>query len=284
MTSCTSLTPYHKFMQQLGSIYDPGEARAIALLVFETKFQLSALDICMGKDNDLLPTECNVLENIAQQLLDGAPIQYVLGEAQFMGHTFHVESGVLIPRPETEELVQWILSDRHEPQLQVLDIGTGSGCIAISLALALKNAQVWGYDISPAALHIARHNATTLQAKAQFKEVDILNHKESPTRLWDVIVSNPPYIRMLEKQDMAKHVTHHEPHLALFVDDNDPLVFYRAIAHYALDNLTTGGTLYVEINSYLGNETLQLFHDMGFSQAQLRTDQSDKDRMIKCIK
>ena len=222
------------------------------------------------------------------RLLRREPLQYVLGQADFCGRTFAVAPGVLVPRPETEELVGWIVGEegRTERPASALDIGTGSGCIAVTLALELPQVRVAALDISAEALTIARWNAATLHARVDFRQADILSMaaEDGPETEWDFIASNPPYICEREREDMNDNVRLHEPELALFVPDSDPLLFYRAIGQYALRTLKAGGRLYVEINRAYGRETARLFRELGLRDIELRKDIYGNDRMIRCKK
>ncbi len=274
-------------IRPLTSCYDEGEARAIARYVAEVRFGLTQTDICMGKDKQISAEERSDLENIVGRLMRKEPVQYVLGQADFFGRTFRVAPGVLIPRPETEELVQWILDEQPtDPPLHLLDIGTGSGCIAVTLAKEMPQARVDAADISPQALKIAAENAGAHQARVAFHRMDILHDdiREDIFTGLDVIVSNPPYICRSEACEMDDNVLCHEPSLALFVPDEDPLLFYEAIARFARRTLRPGGCLYVEINRRFGHETAELFRRTGFSNIELRKDLCDNDRMLRCRK
>ena len=273
---------YEEFWKPLTAIYEAGEAKAIARLVMEVRFGLSITDVVCGKTGD--DAEMQALQ---QRLLTGEPVQYILGEAEFGGRTFHVEPGVLIPRPETYELCQWIMEEgrgvkEEERNTSILDIGTGSGCIACTLAAELPSTQITAWDISDVALRIAAENAKRTNAHISFKKVDILNpqfpilHSQ-----FDIVVSNPPYICNKERATMERNVLEHEPALALFVPDNDPLLFYRAIARYAAKALRPGGTLYFEINPLYVNEMKQMLSEEGFSHTEIRNDQFGKQRFTK---
>ena len=220
------------------------------------------------------------------QLKQERPIQYILGKAHFCDLEFGVDENVLIPRPETEELVYWILNEvqqgTRQEGLKILDIGTGSGCIAISLAKNLPNAKVYALDISKKALQIAQQNAVDNEVDIVFLEADILS-MEGYKDKFDVIVSNPPYVRELEKKEMKNNVLEHEPGLALFVSDGDPLIFYKKITLFALNHLKTGGMLFFEINQYLGEEMKQLLEAGNFSEIELRKDMFGNDRMLKAV-
>ncbi|MEG3658670.1 peptide chain release factor N(5)-glutamine methyltransferase [Arenibacter palladensis] len=220
------------------------------------------------------------------QLKQERPIQYILGKAHFCDLEFGVDENVLIPRPETEELVYWILNvvqqGTRQEGLKILDIGTGSGCIAISLAKNLPNAKVYALDISKKALQIAQQNAVDNEVDIVFLEADILSMEGFKDK-FDVIVSNPPYVRELEKKEMKNNVLEHEPGLALFVSDGDPLIFYKKITLFALNHLKTGGMLFFEINQYLGEEMKQLLEAGNFSEIELRKDMYGNDRMLKAV-
>jgi len=276
---------YRQITRQLTAAYPDREAQALARMVMEERYNLSQTDLLLDKDSNLSADDHTELTNIVNRLLQHEPIQYVLGTARFCGRDFHVEPGVLIPRPETEELVQLIVRRhaKNSKQLGVLDIGTGSGCIAISLALELPLSGVSAWDISQEALHIAQGNAERLHAEVEFKKEDIL-HPEPTSQQWDIIVSNPPYVRRLEAREMDPNVLDYEPHLALFVPDDDALRFYRAIARFAGCHLSAGGQLYLEINQYLPDETARLIAEYGFSSVEIHTDQFGNKRILSCSK
>ena len=267
-------------MQSLLSVYSPREARALYMLVMEVAFGLDSTQVLTGKDKELSLDKQALLQNIIDRLLRKEPVQYVLGQADFCGHTFHVESGVLIPRPETQELVR-LINCQHPTPCSILDIGTGSGCIAISLALT--GHQVTALDVSADALRIAKDNAQRLSANVDFIEENILQ-PSSTKQQWDVIVSNPPYICKKEATQMDANVLEFEPHLALFVPNNDPLLFYRAIGRYALEHLTPSGSLYFEINEAYPTETASLLKVMGYCQVTLHQDSFGKPRFISALK
>lgn len=280
---------YRDLWQRLLSLYDEREAKAIVRLVLEERFGLTLAE--MFGDIEIRDNRYKIgeeeLENMMCRLEQGEPVQYVLGEAWFCGRRFHVEPGVLIPRPETEMLVEWGLEDerlkiKDEGLIDVLDIGTGSGCIAISLALGLPSASVVAWDVSDTALRIARANAEQLGAEVSFVKQDALAAPDDIAR-WDVIVSNPPYVCASEAAQMESHVLEHEPHEALFVPDNDALLFYRAIARYASRALKPGGRLFFEINPLYAAELSSLLKSMGFAEVELRDDQFGKCRMIKAV-
>ena len=274
-----------QFIQELTSIYDAGEAESFFYLILEAKHQLKRVDLALQPDLAFSESELKTWSSILEQLKKEIPIQYILGTTHFYGLEFEVNSNVLIPRPETEELVDWIVQKskikNQESKIKILDIGTGSGCIAISLAKNLPNAEVFALDVSDKALATAKSNAEFNQVEIQFIHQSILE-TEDLGQQFDLIVSNPPYVRHLEKQEIKKNVLDNEPHLALFVEDNDALIFYRKIAQLAKKNLCPNGQLYFEINQYLGQETLDLLQEMGFKDTTLRKDIYGNDRMIQC--
>lgn len=274
---------------RLSASYPAGEARAIARLVLETRFGLTQVDVCMGRDRAFSLEERQDLENIVNRLSQKEPVQYVLGQADFCGRTFSVAPDVLVPRPETEELTEWIVRDEKEtevPASRIIDIGTGSGCIAVTLAKELPRARVSAVDISPQALAVARKNAERLGAAVAFRIRDILTFsgESRKCRLWDIIVSNPPYVCEHERKDMGEEVLRYEPSQALFVPDSDPLIFYRAIGEYAVKTLKEDGRLYVEINRAYGQETARLFRSLGLRDIVVRKDLYGNERMIRCRK
>ena len=293
---------YQQFWQSLTPLYDAGEAQAIVRTVLDVEYGMTLTDIICGKVNELSSDEERNLEEIITRLQNGEPVQYVLGEADFAGRTFHVEPGVLIPRPETAELCQWIEEevsslDADDPK-QILDICTGSGCIAITLGLTIPNSEVTGWDISEDALRIAQGNVEMLKARnvrIEYQDALMLPKaaeaaeiseaaESSLSKGWNIIVSNPPYICEKEKADMEKNVLEHEPSIALFVPDEEPLKFYRAIAEYASSALKTGGALYFEINPIYEKETREMLQDLGFKDIETKEDAYGKKRMMKAMK
>jgi release factor glutamine methyltransferase len=281
---------YNELWRQLTQVYDDYEAKAIARMVYEVRFGLMPSDLFIGKDTQLSTDDQKLLAEITQRLLTGEPIQYVLGEAEFGGRTFHVEPGVLIPRPETYELCQWIMEERRGKKEEgrntsILDIGTGSGCIACTLAAELADAEVTAWDISDDALRIATENAKRTNVHVSFEKVDVLNtsllNRERPATGLDIIVSNPPYICNKERATMERNVLEHEPELALFVPDDDPLLFYRTIARFAAKALNPSGALYFEINPLYVSEMQQMLSEEGFSHTEIRNDQFGKQRFTK---
>ena len=280
---------YEKLWRRLSGIYEIDEAKTIVRWVLDEKFGLSLTNIVCGKLDELTEEECIVLEKTMLRLEQGEPVQYVLGVAEFCGRRFHVEPGVLIPRPETGELCRWI-SQKNRPSVtsQILDVGTGSGCIAITLALEIPEAKVTAWDISEEALRIAQKNAEALEAEVTFEKRDALDHSLLTNHyslpLWDVIVSNPPYVCQKEAAGMERHVLEHEPHLALFVPDDDPLRFYRAIAKYALKTLKPNGLLYFELNPLYARETEAMVRRIGFAETEIKQDMFGKQRFLKAKK
>ena len=273
---------YPEFWRPLTALYGEGEAKAVARLVMEEHFGLSMADVLCGRMGDEAE-----LRQIQQRLLTGEPVQYVLGRAEFGGRWFHVAPGVLIPRPETYELCQWCLpSDPSGWRGNILDIGTGSGCIACTLAAELPHAKVAAWDISEAALAIAQDNARRLHVNVTFSQIDILQLSiiNCQLSIYDVIISNPPYICQRERTAMERNVLDYEPSLALFVPDDDPLLFYRAIADYARQALKPDGALYFEINPLYAAELQSLLSKMTYHAIELREDQYGKPRMMKAIR
>ena len=328
-TSNIKMKTYQQLWQSLTPLYDAGEAQAIVRTVLDVKYGMTLTDIICGKVNEISADEERKLEEIIIRLQKGEPVQYVLGEADFAGRTFHVEPGVLIPRPETVELCQWIEKDlagistvssedfsEDSPQAtddarRILDICTGSGCIAITLGLNIPNSEVTGWDISEDALRIAQGNVEMMKAgNVRIEHQDALalpkaaetdnekmkgnddkevvkpkgEVKTPSTQKWDLIVSNPPYICEKEKADMEKNVLEHEPSLALFVPDEDPLKFYRAIAEYASSALKSGGALYFEINPIYEKETREMLLKLDFKDIKTKEDAFGKKRMMRAMK
>ncbi len=274
---------YRELWRTLEPLYGNGEARAITDYVLDVCFGLSKADILCGAVEEMTAEKTAELNKIFGRLTEGEPVQYVLGRAEFCGRWFSVRPGVLIPRPETEELCAWITADsKASASPKVLDIGTGSGCIAITLQLDMPESKVTAWDISADALDVARENAQQLGANVNFVKLDALNAK--PEGEWDVIVSNPPYICEKEKKDMAVNVLEHEPHTALFVPDADPLLFYRAITRLAVQTLSKGGRLYFEINPIYADDTCHMMQTEGMTAVELRSDMYGKQRMAKGVK
>lgn len=341
---------YQQLWQSLTPLYDAGEAQAIVRTVLDVEYGMTLTDIIGGKVNELSADEGKKLEEIVCRLQKGEPVQYVLGQADFAGRTFHVEPGVLIPRPETAELCQWIAETQNEnlkeeeaiirkefnispdaaiedinifeakgwfkrkylrlrflikmlhsfkkarhtklasPRPRIIDLGTGSGCIAITLSLDIPNSEVLGFDISDSACNVATKNAKQLASRAIFHKSDIFDllemcktNREDHFKA-DIIVSNPPYICEKEKADMEKNVLEHEPAIALFVPDEDPLKFYRAIAEFASLELRSWGMLYFEINPLYEKETREMLEGFGFKDIETKEDSFGKKRMMRAVK
>ena len=309
---------YRELCQRLASVYDMDEARAVVRLLLGERFGLSMADILCDKVTELSADDRTELEKMMRRLENGEPVQYVLGYATFCGRRFRVTPDVLIPRPETEELCQWLISGVQEfgssgvqekshstlhtphstlltPHSSILDIGTGSGCIAVTLAAEWPKAQVSAWDISEKALKIARENAERNGANVDFEQVDILNpfniqpstlNTQHPTPntqhpTFNILISNPPYVCESEKAAMERNVLQHEPHLALFVPDDDPLRFYRAIAEYARHALKPNGWLFFEINPAYADDIVQMLQEMQFEQVALKTDSFGKKRFLR---
>ena len=270
------------FTEALSELYPQTEIDTFFFYLMEAYLDFQRIDLII-KPNFEVSTETGVLfKKALEALKKEIPIQYILGETEFYGLPFIVNRHTLIPRPETEELVEWILetADTTAP-LQIIDIGTGTGCIPITLAKHLPNASLFAIDISKEALRIAKQNAILNKVKLHFTEKNILKTTTLPQK-FDIIISNPPYVRELEKVDIKKNVLDNEPHIALFVEDDNPLLFYDKIAGLAIEHLTKNGLLYFEINQYLGTETVEMLHKKGFKNIELKKDVFGKDRMIQC--
>lgn len=266
------------------------EVQAIAYILFESVWGISREEIMAEKMIPDMNESIEKLRGMVQGVNRHKPVQYVVGEAYFFGRKFQVNPAVLIPRPETEELISVVLaykdlinqSNTTHPDLRILDIGTGSGCIPVTLFLEIQHAEVYATDISNAALTVATYNAENHQAKVSLIEHNILRD-EIPVQNLDVIVSNPPYVTQKEMGNMARNVVDHEPHLALFVSDDDPLVFYKAIVQQSLEALKVNGLLVVEINERFGNEVSQLFLQAGYKEISILKDLDGKDRVVRGI-
>ena len=265
---------------------EEGEAKAVALLMLEKVCGMSVAEALTGSGKETGHEEA--LQELATRIAKGEPVQYALGEADFCGLALNVEPGVLIPRSETEELVEWAVNTFKATRAggtgNVLDIGTGSGCIAIALARQLPGVQVEAWDVSEEALRIASRNAEKNSIEVVFKKVDVLEDAGKAQGTYDMIVSNPPYICEEEAQDMEKNVLEHEPRLALFVPDSDPLLFYRRIAQLGQQILRNNGLLFFEINRRFGQETVLMLQGMGYREVELRKDLYGNDRIVKAIK
>lgn len=296
-------TNYRELCRRIAEKYGLDEARVIVRLVLGERFGLSMADILCDKVTELSADDRTELEKIMLRLENGEPVQYVLGFAEFCGRRFSVGPEVLIPRPETEELCRWMSSGvqefrssgvQNEGDFTILDIGTGSGCIAITLAAELPDSQVSAWDISEKALATARKNADSIGVNVDFEQIDILNDAARKTPLsngrgvggeaFDIIVSNPPYVCQTEKSSMKPHVLEHEPHVALFVPDDDPLLFYRAISDFAFHALKPDGWLYFEVNPLYINDLKTMLSERNFDEIEEKCDQFGKKRMIRAKK
>jgi release factor glutamine methyltransferase len=282
------------FFDSLKNIQDEQEIESFFFILTEYLHNLKRVDLALNPNFEISEDEVQKWNAILVELQQEKPIQYITGEAWFYGLRFEVNENTLIPRPETEELVEWILNSpiiKHPSPINVLDIGTGTGCIPISLKANLSQANVSAIDVSEKALEVAKRNAELNKVEINFIEANILEVEDlsqlpSPIihhpSSYNIIVSNPPYVRNLEKQEIKKNVLDYEPHLALFVEDTDALLFYRKIAQLALRNLSPNGLLFFEINQYLGKETVDLLENLGFKNIELKKDIYGNDRMIKC--
>lgn len=273
---------YH-LLNKLRSIYGESETSNITDWVMEHLTGSKKTERMLYKNAALTNDEESRLKTIAERLLNNEPVQYVLNESWFCGLKLYVDRNVLIPRPETEELVEWIISNCKFPvdELKILDIGTGSGCIPISLKRRIRKAEVWACDISDDALAVARRNADALGADVNFMQLDFLNEEQRNQLLsFDIIVSNPPYVPEKDKGEMQPNVLNYEPHTALFVSDNDALIFYKAIAEFGKKHLNQNGFIYCEIHESLGSSVKEIFSSAGYT-AELKKDMQQKDRMIK---
>lgn len=260
----------------LAGVADPHEVQAMIRVICEDVFNYDPVDVALRQESVLPDFAQQRITDLIHRLQRHEPLQYIVGNARFHGHKFKVTPAVLIPRPETEQLVDLIVDENKESDLRVLDMGTGSGCIAISLARALKFAQVDALDVSRDALAVARANAEALQVKVRFFESDMLALQ--PAATYDIIVSNPPYICWSERESMERNVKDYEPGQALFVPDNDPLLFYKAIVPYAKQSLERGGRLYLEINQRFGAEVKRLLDEHGFDEVRIIDDSYGKVR------
>ena len=273
------------FTTVLQGVYDKEEVHCFFYILCDFFLQYSRFEVSMSQDTVVSAKNITVFEKALLRLKKQEPIQYILGTTEFYGLTFKVNKHTLIPRPETEELVDWVLSNLHDQdsELDILDIGTGSGCIAISLAKNIPTAKVSGLDISEKALEVAQENAVKNQVLVSFCKKDILRTTSLENK-YDVMVSNPPYVRQLEKKAMNANVLDYEPGVALFVPNEDPLLFYRKIAQLAMVSLQTRGWLYFEINEYLSKEMDVLLKEIGFANIEIKKDFREVPRMIKCQK
>ena len=279
-------TLFNYLISEITSVYEENEAKSIVYLLLEHYLNLSKTDILL----DNFVNQPFDFQDIIIRLKAQEPVQYIIGETEFYGRKFKVTPDTLIPRPETEELVQLVVSSWQsavgsvaQSPISVLDLGTGSGCIAISLACELPNAQVYAYDISEKVLKIAKENANRNNVNVIFEQLDILNFPPSSFPPFSIIVSNPPYVMNAEKSEMEQNVLDYEPPLALFVEDSNPLIFYKAIADFAFKNLITKGLCVVEINQAFGLETAELFWNQGFRYVEVVKDMFGKNRMVKAV-
>ena len=271
----------YEIRDALRGYYPDSEALSLAKMLLVEAFGFSTLELYGGKDKEISGNRLRDLHEMLSRLQKNEPIQYILGKETFCGLTFEVDENVLIPRPETRELVEWIVADYESvPACRILDVGTGSGCISISLAKFIPGASVESWDISEGALEVARRNCKLNEVEVLLRQQDVLSAQPEPA-CFDVIVSNPPYITESEKADMEANVLDWEPATALFVPDTDPLLFYRKIAELGAVMLEEGGSLYFEINRAYGNETVQMLEALGYKQIELRKDDWGNDRMIK---
>ena len=272
------------FFDALKNIQDEQEIESFFFILTEYLHNLKRVDVALNPNYEISDAAIEKWNSILVQLQQEKPIQYITGEAWFYGLQFEVNENTLIPRPETEELVEWIIESQkskvQSQKLEILDIGTGTGCIPISLKTNLLQANVSAIDVSEKALEVAKRNAQSNKVEVNFIQTNILE-VEDLNQHFDIIVSNPPYVRNLEKQEIKKNVLDYEPHLALFVEDTDALLFYRKIAQLALENLSPNGLLFFEINQYLGKETVELLENLGFKNIELKKDIYGNDRMVK---
>lgn len=271
------------FKESIVNLYGEEETQSFFYLLAEAYLPISKAEIPLNLQRQLTDEELLLLKNALSRLQNEEPIQYILGKTEFYGLPFDVNPSVLIPRPETEELVDWIIKTDHSSHPTILDIGAGSGCIAVSLAKNLPKATVFAMDISEKAIEVAKKNAIINQVSVAFIKENILEVNQLP-QMFDIIVSNPPYVRENKKQLMQNNVVKNEPHLALFVPDADPLLFYKKIISLAKTHLKPGGNLYFEINEAYGKETVNLLINSGFMQVELKKDFYGKDRMIKAMR
>jgi release factor glutamine methyltransferase len=282
------------FFDALKNSQDEQEIESFFFILTEYLHNLKRIDVALNPNFELSDEEVEKWNAILAQLQQDKPIQYITGEAWFYGLKFEVNENTLIPRPETEELVEWIIESwkleagrrksENQKRINVLDIGTGTGCIPIALKANLPQANVSAIDVSENALEVAKRNAELNKVEINFIQANILE-VEDLSQLpssYNIIVSNPPYVRNLEKQEIKKNVLDYEPHLALFVEDTDALLFYRKIAQLAIKNLSPNGLLFFEINQYLGKETVELLENLGFKNIELKKDIYGNDRMVKC--
>lgn len=270
---------------RLGEAYIPGEARQLAALLLEYFAGMDLKQIIAYPDTVLEPAQLKKISDAVERLLRHEPLQHITGFAHFCGNEFRVNPNVLIPRPETEELVRWVLEDHAgKHHLSIADIGTGSGCIAISLWLRFQDAEVHAYDISTHALRLAVQNNIELGAGVEFHSMDFLNPEQWPSREFDIIISNPPYIPLKYRQSLPANVAACEPAIALFVPDDDPLIFYRMLAEFGATSLSKGAHIYAELHERFGAEAAAMFNNSGFCEVEVRNDIHGKTRMLRAIR
>ena len=273
------------FHLELDGLYAKEEVDSFFFLFLEKYINIDRFGLVMQPNLVLTKEEENPFFTGLSELKKERPIQYIIGETTFMDSLLKVNENVLIPRPETEELVQWLIDDvGATSELKILDIGTGSGCIAVSLAKNLQNSKVYALDVSKEAIHLAKENAVLNGVEINFINADILTSSLDLDLSFDIIISNPPYVREIEKEEIHNNVKNYEPSLALFVSDANPLIFYEAIAEFSKKHLSKDGKLYIEINQYLGEETKALFENKNFNKVILKKDIFDNHRMIRCEK
>ena len=275
------------FHKELDLIYGKDEVDSFFFMILDDYFNIFRIELALKPELSISKEEQTPIFKALDDLKNEKPIQYILGKTEFFGLQFKVNNHVLIPRPETEELVDWILQNANiESELRILDVGTGSGCIAISLAKHLANSKIFALDVSSEALELAKENANLNNVDVKFVQSNILNKNLNFTqdKKFDIIVSNPPYVKMKDKDQIKPNVLNYEPHLALFVEDKDPLKFFSAISKFAISNLNKEGLLFFEINEYLGNKVKKLLKDQEFRNIELRKDIFGKDRMIKATR
>jgi release factor glutamine methyltransferase len=275
------------YRKGLSELYSAGELSQVTFMVFEYVLNFSKTDLVMKRDKILSVEQENEFARILSELKKNKPVQYVLGHAWFYGMKFIVNEHVLIPRQETEELVDWIIRDegrRVGDDFRIIDVCTGSGCIAVSLKANLPGSEIFALDVSADAIKVASKNASLNKMNIHFIQNDILlPFPDSPIPRFEIIVSNPPYVLHTDKEDMTERVLNYEPHLALFAKDDDPLIFYKGISEFALLHLKPGGKLYFEINELKGKEVVELLVSKGFSDVVLKKDMNGKDRMVRAI-
>ena len=274
------------YAQKLFKFYDERETEVFIFMLIEEYTGILKLDIFMDPEQTINESELLKIHFAVKDLMNYKPIQYILGKTEFYGLPILVNTNVLIPRPETEELVDWVINDTKQNQeYRVLDIGSGSGCIAIALKHTLPNLNIQAIDFSLGAIEVAEQNAKMNQANVSFHHINLLDKSEwGKLGYYDIIISNPPYVRHAEKSQMRKNVLNYEPGSAFFVDDKNPLIFYNSIAEFAQSYLNKNGSLYCEINQYLGDETSKLFESFGFKDIQLKKDLKGNNRFIKAVR